>query len=133
MTTGHRTGRHSGHLMPTIHVIRRCGGSFLVMMRGNRALTGSAAGHLIRPPRGTRERRVEQNDHEQADACGNRTAAILTRSVHVVRDPIPIVRHYSVTRHSLQAQLENDPHSPIHYTSDAAVFRGRTVASAEPS
>ena len=74
--------------MPAIHVIRGRRGSFLVMVRGNRALTGRAASGLIRRPCGFRERRVEQNDHEQTDACGYRTAAIVTRSLHVVWGPI---------------------------------------------
>ena len=85
MTARHAAGHHAGHVMPAIHVIRRCRGSFLVMMRGNRALTGPAAGHLIRRPRGTRERRVEQSNHEQTDACGKRTPAVLKRSLHVLR------------------------------------------------
>ena len=90
--------------MPAIHVIRMFGGSFLVMVRGNRALTGGAAGGLIRRPCSSGERRVEQNDYEQADACGNRTAAILTHSLHVAYGLVSIVRHYIVERHSLQAE-----------------------------
>jgi hypothetical protein len=92
--------------MPAIHVIRGRSGSLLVMMCGNRAKTGPAAGHLIRRPYGAGERRVKQNNHEQADDCGNRTAAILTRSLHVIHERMLFVRHYSVTRHSLQAELE---------------------------
>ena len=116
MTAGHGARRHSGHLMPAIHMIRRRSGSFLVMMCGNRALTGPAAGHLIRRPRSTRERRVEQNDHEQADACGNRTAPILTHYLHVVRVLQSIARHYSVERHSLQAVANLAAPLPVHYT-----------------
>jgi hypothetical protein len=74
------------------------------MMRGDRALAGRATGHLMRRPCGAHERRVEQNHHEQADACGNRTAAIVSRSVHLVREPISLASHYSVARHSLQAK-----------------------------
>jgi len=87
MTARHGAGHHSGHVMPAIHVIRMFGGSFLVMVRGNRALTGRAAGRLVRRPCGSRERSVEQNDYEQTDACGNRTGPIVTRSLHVVWGP----------------------------------------------
>ena len=87
MTARHGAGHHSGRVVPAIHVIRRRGGSFPVMMRGNRALTGRAAGRLVRRPCGSRERSVEQNDYEQTDACGNRTGPIVTRSVHVVWGP----------------------------------------------
>jgi len=57
-----------------------------MMMRRNLALTGRAAGGLIGRPRGTGKGRVKQNNHEQADACGDGTAAVL-RSLHVARDP----------------------------------------------
>ncbi len=53
------------------------------MMPRNRALTGRAAGGLIPRPCGTGERRVEQDNHEQTDACGNRTAAMLIAEGHV--------------------------------------------------
>ena len=84
VTARHGAGHHSGQVMPAIHVIRMFGGSFLVMVGGNRALTGRAAGGSIRRPCGSRERRIEQNDHQQTDASGNRTAAIVTRGLHVV-------------------------------------------------
>src|SRR5467141_4269323 len=103
MTARHGAGHHSGRVMFAIHVIRRRGGSLLVMVRGNRALTGRATGRLVRRPCGSRERRVEQNDHEQTDACENRTGPIMTRSVHAVWGPVSIVTYYSVKRHSLQA------------------------------
>jgi hypothetical protein len=103
MAARHGASRHSRHVMPAIHVIRRCCRSSLMMMRSNRALTGHAArGYIVRPCR-ARERRVQQYDHEQTDACGNRTPPILTRYLHVVRVPISVARHYSVKRHSLQA------------------------------
>ena len=89
--------------MSAIHVMRRRCGTFLMMMRGNLALTGRAAGGLIGRPRGTGKGRVQQNDHKQADACRNRTAAMETRSLHMAREPVYVVRHYSVRRHSLQA------------------------------
>src|SRR5258708_27855219 len=85
MAARHYTGHHSRHVMSTIHVICRCGGSLVVMMRGNRALTGRAARHLVRRPCGACERRVKQSNHDQADACGNRTAPIETCSWHFVR------------------------------------------------
>jgi hypothetical protein len=82
MTTRHGASHHSGHLMPAIHMIGRCGGSFLMVMRGNRALAGRAAGHLMRRPCGACERRVEQNNRKQADVCRNPTPAMVTRSLH---------------------------------------------------
>src|SRR5258708_28713528 len=85
MAARHYTGHHSRHFMSTIHVMCRCGGRLVVMMRGNRALTGRAARHLVRPPCVARERRVKQSNNDQADACGNRTAPIETCSWHFVR------------------------------------------------
>ena|SRR6266850_5977384 len=83
MTARHGAGHHSGLVMLAIHLICGCGGRFLVMMPRNRALTGRAAGGLIPRPCGTGERRVEQDNHEQTDACGNRTAAMLIAEGHV--------------------------------------------------
>ena len=100
------------------------------MVRGNRALTGGAAGGLIRRPCSSRERRVEQNDYEQADACGNRTAAIVTRSFHIVWAPIFIVTYYSVKRHSLQALPKMAANSSIYPTPDAPAIRGVSADSA---
>jgi hypothetical protein len=115
--------------MPAIHVLRMFGGSFLVMVRSNRALTGRAAGGLIRRPRGSRERRIEQDDHKQTDACGNRTAAIVKRSLHVVWAPISIVTYYSVKRHSLQAIPKMAANVQIHDTSDIRAIRGMSADS----
>jgi hypothetical protein len=78
VTARHRTRHHSGHVVPAIHVIRRRGRTFLVMMLGNGALIRSAAGGLIRRPRRSRERRIQQNDREQTDACRNRTPKMVT-------------------------------------------------------
>jgi hypothetical protein len=111
-------------------MIRGHSGSFLVMVRGNRALTGRAAGGLIRRPCGSRERRVEQNDYDQADACGNRTAAIVTRSFHIVWAPISIAMHYSVKRHSLQALPKMTANSSIYPMPDAPAIRGMSADSA---
>ena len=91
-------------VMIAIHVIRRCGGSFVVMMCRNLALSGRAAGGLIGRPCGAREGRVKQNDRQQANACSDRTATILTHTLHVARGPVPTLGHYIVTRHSLQAE-----------------------------
>ena len=55
------------------------------MMRRNLALTGGAAGGLIGRPRGTGKRPVNENDHQQADACGDGTAAVSTRRLHLAR------------------------------------------------
>ena len=87
-----------------IHVIGRWGGSFMVAMRGNFALAGRAAGGLIGRPCGARQRRVKQNHREQANARGNRTATILTHTLHVACGPVPTLGHYIVARHSLQAK-----------------------------
>jgi len=81
---GHRAGYHSRHVMPAIHVIRRCNGSLLMMMRRNRALTGRAARGLVRRPSRSRKWRVNQNHHQQADACGNRTPPLVTCTIHFV-------------------------------------------------
>src|SRR5260370_33485419 len=92
MTARHAARHQSGHVVPAIHVIRRCDGSFLVMMRGNLALAGRAAGGLIRRPCGSRERRIEQNNHEQTDACGNRTPAMVIAEGHVRPDDYFMIR-----------------------------------------
>ena len=92
MTTRHAAGHHSGHVMPAVHVIRRRGGSFLVMMCGNRALTGRAAGQLIRRPCGSGKRRVEQNNDAQTDACGNRTPSTLIAEGHGSPDSHSIIQ-----------------------------------------
>src|SRR6266853_1384362 len=113
MAARDRAGRHSRHIMPTIHVIGGCRGSLLVMMRGDRTLTGRAARHDIRSPCSARERRIKQSNHEQADACGDRTAPSLTRGMHGAHDPIIAVRHYSVTRHSLQARQKMACHAIV--------------------
>jgi hypothetical protein len=94
MAARHGASHHSRHVMPAIHVIRRSDRTFLMMVRSNRALTRGAARGLVRRPRRTRERRVEQSDNEQANACGDRTAVIETCSWHFVRaqTPSPIRR-----------------------------------------
>ena len=84
-TTRHRASHHSRHVMPAIHVIRRRSWAFMVMMRRNRALTGQAASGLIRFPRRSGEWRVKQNDHQQADACVDRTPSILAQGLYVLR------------------------------------------------
>jgi hypothetical protein len=123
MTAGHGAGHHSCHVMPAIHMISRCHGSFVVMVRGNFALAGHAAGGLIGGPSGARQRRIKQNDHEQANARGDRTAAILTHSSHVIFGTMPIVGHYIVVaRHSLQARIKWLQRS-FQYTPDTVIFR----------
>ena len=54
MAARHGANHHSRHVMTAIHVIRGFGGSLLVMMRGNLALTVHAAGGLIGGPGGSR-------------------------------------------------------------------------------
>jgi hypothetical protein len=96
------------------------------MMRGDRALTGRAARREIGSPCGAGEVRVEQNNHEQANACGNRTAPSLTRGVHA-GDPVCVVRHYSVKRHSLQAHLKMAAAMANSFYLDAAIFAAYTL------
>src|SRR5438552_7620872 len=103
MTAGHSASHHYGHFVAAIHVMRGSSRSLLVMMRRNLALTGRAAGGFIGRPRGTGKRRIQQNDYKQANARSDGTTAVLTRSLHVAREPVYIVRHYSVNRHSLRA------------------------------
>ena len=122
MAARDRAGHHCGHIMAAVHVIGRCGRSLVVMMRGDRTLAGGAARHDIRSPCGACERRIKQNNHEQANACGNRTAPSLTRGAHGAHDPIFALRHYSVTRHSLQARQKMPAPVATHFTPDTAIF-----------
>lgn len=52
------------------------------MMLGNGALIRGAARGLVGRPRGARERSMEQDDHEQADACGSRAPEIVMAGLH---------------------------------------------------
>ncbi len=122
MAARHGAGHHSRHVMAAVHVIGRCGRSLVVMMRGDRTLAGGAARHDIRSPCGARERRIKQSNHEQADACGNRTAPSLTRGAHGAHDAIVALRHYSVIRHSLQARQKMAAPVATHFTPDTAIF-----------
>lgn len=65
MTAGHGAGHHAGQIMAAIHVIRGCGGRFVVMMLRDGALVRSAAGGLVGGPSGAGEGGVEQDDDEQ--------------------------------------------------------------------
>lgn len=47
VAAGHRAGGHAKHFMTTVHMIFRRGGSLVMVMPFNRALTGSAASSLI--------------------------------------------------------------------------------------
>ena len=94
-----------------------------MVMRRNLALAGGAAGGLIGRPRGTGKRRVQQNDHEQADAGRDGTTAVLTRSLHVAREPVYVVKHYSVNRHSLQAYSTTRLASLTLYANRASLSR----------
>jgi hypothetical protein len=123
VTASHRTRHHSGHVVPAIHVFRSRGRRFLVMMLGNGALIRSAAAGLIRRPRGSREGRMEQNDHEQTDACGNRTPTIVTRSLHWLAGQVFVVRHYGAKRHSLQAGFGTPASMTRQYAPIANAFR----------
>lgn len=95
--------------MATIHVIVRGGGRILalMMMRFDRALGRGAARAGVGRPGSGGDGRIEQEDREQAEDCGEERWAMARRSLHVLLGPISVVRHYSVTRHSLQAGLNN--------------------------
>jgi hypothetical protein len=123
LTAGHATRAHPRHIMATVHVIVRGGRRIfaLMMMRFDRALSGGAAyGGIGRPDSGGK-RRIEQHNREQAEACGKETRATVGRSVHVLLDPTSVVRHYGVTRHSLQAKRaiaacpDNSLYAESHY------------------
>src|SRR5260370_21380420 len=92
--------------MLAIPVIRRRRGRFLLMVPMTRALTGGAAGRSMRPPGGASEWRVKQYKHKQANACGNRTAAMVTYCCHSARGRKSVVMHYSAKRHSVQTPLK---------------------------
>ena len=94
-----------------------------MVMRRNLALAGRAADGLIGGPRGAGKRRVQQNDHEQADAGHDGTTAVLTRSLHVTREPVYVVKHYSVNRHSLQAYSTTRLASLTLYANRASLSR----------
>ena len=94
-----------------------------MVMRRNLALAGRAAGGLIGRPRRAGKWRVQQNDHEQADAGRDGTTAVLTRSLHVAREPVYVVKHYSVNRHSLQAYSTTRLASLTLYANRASLSR----------
>ena len=123
MAAGHSASHDAGHFVPAIHVMRGRSQSLLVMMCRNLALTGRATSGLIGRPRGTGKRRVQQNDHEQADAGRDGTTAVLTRSLHVAREPVYVVKHYSVNRHSLQAYSTTRLASLTLYANRASLSR----------
>ena len=102
MTARHRARHHSGHVMSTIHMIRRRSRSFLVMMSRDRALIRCAAGSLVRRPRSSYQWRIKKNDNEQADARRDRTPALVTLQFHSQPNPRPVGEYYGVKRHSLQ-------------------------------
>jgi hypothetical protein len=122
VTARHRARHHSGHAVPTIHVIRRRGRSFLVMMLRNWALIRGAADGLIRRPCGSRERGVEQGNHEQTDACGNRTPKMVTLRLHSLPGQVFVVRHYGAKRHSLQAGFGTSASMTRHHAPIANAF-----------
>jgi hypothetical protein len=109
LTAGHATRAHPRHIMATVHVVVRGSRRILalMMMRFDWALSrGAACGGIGRPGSGG-NRRVEQHNREQAEACGKKTRAMTRHGLHVLLEPISVVRHYSVTRHSLQAKRQS--------------------------
>lgn len=109
LTAGHTARAHFGHIVAAIHVILRGGRGALglVMMRFNRALSRGAACGGVGRPGSSGERRIEEYDCEQAEACGEETPAIVRRSLHVLLRLKAAGGHYIVTRHSLQAEKSN--------------------------
>jgi hypothetical protein len=95
--------------MSAIHVILRGGWRLLglVMMRFDRALRRVAARGGVGRPGSGGERRIEEHDREQTEACGEETPAIERRSLHVMLGLKAAGGHYIVTRHSLQAGKSN--------------------------
>lgn len=109
LTAGHIARAHLRHVMAAVHVILGGSRRVFVMMGFDRALSGGAARGGVGRPSSGGERGIEQNDGEQAEACGEETPAIVRRSSHVLLEPISVARHYSVTRHSLQAPKKLSP------------------------
>ena len=123
MAAGHSVSHDAGHFVPAIHVMRGRSQSLLVMMCRNLALTGRATSGLIGRPRGGGKRRIQQSDYKQANARNDGTTAVLTRSLHVAREPVYVVRHYSVNRHSLQAYSTTRLASLTLYANRASLSR----------
>ena len=82
MAARHRARHHSGHVMSTIHLIRRRSGSFLMVMPRDRALIRRAARNLVGRPCRSCQRRIKENDNEQANARRDRTPALVTWYFH---------------------------------------------------
>lgn len=77
------------------------------MMRFDRTLRRVATRGGVGRPGSSGERRIEQHDCEQAEACREETPAIVRRSLHVMLGLKAADGHYIVTRHSLQAGKSN--------------------------
>ena len=87
LTAGHGARRHAGHIVAAIHMIRGGSRCVAIMVPVDRALIGDAACGFVGGPRGSRQRRIEENDGKQTDACEKRTPAILAASGHLNAKP----------------------------------------------
>jgi hypothetical protein len=102
--------------MAAVHVIVGGDGRLLVMMRFDWALSrGAACGGVGRPGSGD-ERRIEQNDREQAEACGEETPAIVRRRLHALFGQISVVRLHTDTRRVCTPDETIPAYWTIHYT-----------------
>jgi hypothetical protein len=69
VTAGHAAGHHARRVMAAIHVMGTGGGSLVVMMLLDGALTRSAAGQTVRGPSGSCERGIDKEHSQQTCAC----------------------------------------------------------------
>jgi hypothetical protein len=109
LTAGHTARAHFRHVMAAVHVILGGGRRILTLMtmRFDRALSRGAACGAIGRPGSSGERRIEEHNREQAEACGKETRTIVRRRLHVLLGLKAAGGHYIVTRHSLQAGKRN--------------------------
>ena len=86
LAAGHFAVGHLTHIVATLrgHFVLGC--RRLVMVPGNRAMSGSAAGHLAGRPSRLGKRSFECNDGKQAEECCPSACP-----------PLASFRHYSIT------------------------------------
>lgn len=84
MATGHAALGHAGHLVATVHGVPGSGGRLRVMMPVNRTLAArGATGAGVEKPGGSAQRRVKQDDRNEAERCEKRAPAVLVLSSHL--------------------------------------------------
>src|SRR5207249_12136988 len=91
--------------------------------RRSRRLAEGEADELIGGRRGAGKRRLQQNDNEKSVAGRDGRTAVLTSSLHVARELVYVVGHYSVNRHSLQAYSTTRLASLTLYANRASLSR----------